>query len=240
MQIIPLLSTVVTFAFTVAVFNRYFRRKGMHLLMWGIGLFLYGLGTLSEVLLSLQFNPLTLRIWYLCGAMLTAAWLGQGTVYLLVRKRGVATALTIGLAAVSLVAAVLVLTAPVTGAGAYRLAEPVSAQYKDFLTRSGWITLLTILLNIYGTIFLVGGALYSAYLFWRKSVLADRLIGNILIAAGALMPASAGSLIKAGLGDWLYVSELLGAAIMYIGFIKATSGKTVDKKAVAAPSPTSR
>ena len=37
------------------------------------------------------------------------------------------------------------------------------------------------------------------------------MIGNILIAAGALMPAMAGGFVRAGLVDWLYVSELLGA-----------------------------
>jgi hypothetical protein len=77
------------------------------------------------------------------------------------------------------------------------------------------ITLLTIVLNIYGTIALVGGALYSAYLFWRKSVLFNRMLGNLLIAAGALMPAMAGSFVKAGLVDWLYMSELLGVVLMY-------------------------
>jgi hypothetical protein len=70
---------------------------------------------------------------------------------------------------------------------------------------------------------LVGGALYSAYLFWRKRVLAHRVIANVLIAAGALMPASAGTFVKLGLADWLYVSELLGAILMFIGFLQATS-----------------
>ena len=49
------------------------------------------------------------------------------------------------------------------------------------------------------------------------------MIGNVLIAAGALMPAMGGTLLKAGLADWLYVSELLGAVIMYAGFMLATS-----------------
>jgi sulfite exporter TauE/SafE len=82
---------------------------------------------------------------------------------------------------------------------------------------------LTIVLNLYGTLLLVGGALYSAFLFWRKRVLAYRVIGNVLIAAGALLPASAGTFVKLGLADWLYVSELLGAILMFTGFLQATS-----------------
>ncbi len=235
MHYIPMLSTVVTFIFAAAVFNRYQHRKGMHLLMWGIGLVLYGLGTLSEVLLSFTFNSLVLKIWYISGAMLTAAWLGQGTIWLLVRKPGVARWLTYALAAVSLVAIMLVLSAPVTASAAtYDISQPVSGQYKDILTRSGLITALTIILNIYGTLGLVGGALYSAYLFLRKQVLINRVIGNILIAAGALMPAMAGSFVGAGMFDMLYLSELLGVILMYVGFIQATVYRPVEKKAPAS------
>jgi hypothetical protein len=223
MTYIPYLSTIVTFFFAAAVFNRYRKRGGAHLLFWAIGLLLYGLGTLSEVILSLTFNPLVLKLWYLTGAMLTAAWLGMGTVHLLVRKGSTAVVLTWILAAVSVLALVLVLASPTIRA-AYDVTRPASDQYKGILTRSGLIVLLTILLNIYGTLTLVGGAIYSAFLFWRKRVLANRMLGNILIAAGALSPAMGGTFVRAGLADWLYVSEFVGAVVMYIGFIMATSG----------------
>jgi len=237
MHYISILSTVLTFIFAVAVFNRYRYKNGNHLLMWGIGLIFYGLGTLTEVLLSFTFSGLALKIWYLSGAMLTAAWLGQGTIFLLVRKRGVARTMAIILALVSLAAFVLVLVAPITDASVgYVTSQPVSAQYQQILVRSGLITLLTILLNIYGTIALVGGAIYSAYLFWRKKVLINRVMGNILIAAGALLPAMAGSFIKAGLVDWLYVSEFLGVLLMYAGFLQATATKPVEQKKPLATS----
>ena len=229
MHYISIVSTLVTFIFVVAVFNRYRFKKGNHLLFWGIGLIFYGLGTLTEVILSFTFSGLALKIWYLTGAMLTAAWLGQGTIFLLIRRRGAAGALAGVLALASLAALFLVLAAPLTGAAAsYSISQPVSAQYKDILTRGAPVIILTILLNVYGTLGLIGGALYSAYLFWRKKVLINRVLGNILIAAGALMPAMAGSLIKAGLADWLYVSELLGVIIMYAGFVLAVSPLPVD------------
>jgi len=223
MTYIPYLSTLVAFIFATAVFNRYRQRGGAHLLFWAIGLLLYGLGTLGEVILSLTFNPVVLKLWYLTGAMLTAAWLGMGTVHLLVRKGGTAWVLTWVLAAISVLALVLVLASPTLRA-AYDVTRPASDQYKGILTRSGLIILLTILLNIYGTLTLVGGAIYSAFLFWRKRVLANRMLGNILIAAGALSPAMGGTFVRAGLADWLYVSEFVGAVVMYIGFIMATSG----------------
>jgi hypothetical protein len=239
MHYISILSTIVTFVFALAVFNRYRSRGGTHLLLWGVGLVLYGLGTFTEALMVFTFHPLALKVWYLCGAMLTAAWLGQGTIHLLVRKRGVASTLTAILAIVSLAAIVLVLSAPVTAAASsYNVNQPASVQYKDILIRTTPVIILTILLNVYGTIGLVGGAIYSAFLFWRKKVLVNRVLGNLFIAGGALMPAMAGSFVKAGLADWLYLSEFLGVVLMYAGFIQATSPRQVTEPgAVPAPSP---
>jgi hypothetical protein len=131
--------------------------------------------------------------------------------------------MTAALAVVSLLAAILVFSAPVNPAAGFDPGQPVSAQYESILTRGGITILLTILLNVYGTITLVGGAIYSAYLFWRKKVLANRLYGNILIAAGALSPALGGTFIRLGISDWLYLSELVGALMMYAGFLLATS-----------------
>jgi hypothetical protein len=229
MHLIPLLSTVVTFTFTFAVFRRYLMRGGIHLALWAFGLLLYGLGTLSEVILGLTFSEWALKLWYLSGAMLTAAWLGQGSIYLLVRKGNWATWLSYALGIISLLALVLVVMAPLTGAASgFQTAQPVSTQYKEIMTRGGLVILLTILLNIYGTLGLVGGALYSSFLFWRKKVLANRMFGNILIAGGALAPAMAGTFVKAGIVDALYISELVGAVLMYVGFTLATAGKEVS------------
>ncbi len=235
MHYISILSTVVAFIFTISVFERYRRRGGMHLLLWGIGLFLFGLGTLTEVIMLFNYSNLILKVWYLSGAMLTAAWLGQGTVHLLVRKTGIAKTLTLMLTIVSFVAAILIFTAPVnaSAAAAYDLSQPASAQYQDILVRSGIIIVLTILLNTYGAVTLVGGAIYSAFIFWRKRVLKDRMIGNILIAAGALMPTLGGTFIRIGLADWLYLSEFLGIILMYAGFIKATAVQPADNPQTA-------
>jgi hypothetical protein len=226
---LPFLSTLVTFAFAASVFHRYLLRRKTYLLLWSLGLAFYGVGTLAEVILGFTFSGLVLKLWYLCGAMLTAAWLGQGTVHLLVRRRGLALSLTVILALVSLLAAGLVLTSPLTSAaGAYQVTQPISSQYKDILTRATPVVVLTILLNIYGTLTLVGGAALSAVLFWRKRVLVNRMVGNVLIAAGALAPAMAGSFVKLGLPDLLYLSELIGAVVMYVGFLQATVARAAD------------
>ncbi len=231
MNLISLFSTLVTFAFLGFVFRRYLLRGGTHHLLWSIGLLFYGLGTLSEVVLSLQFSGLVLKLWYLCGAMLTAAWLGQGSIHLLVRKPYVAIALTGILTAASLVATALVFSVPVISGVAYQTGVSASAQYQAVLGRSGGMILMTILLNSYGTLALVGCAAVSAFLFWRKRVLVNRMVGNILIAVGALAPALGGTFVSLGVTNLLYLSEFVGVVIMYIGFLQATVRPAVAQPA---------
>ena len=80
------------------------------------------------------------------------------------------------------------------------------------------VRLTTPFFNIYGLLTLVGGAIYSAFLFWRKRVLPNRVIGNVLIAAGALFIGSASTLTRLGYGQFLYIAELISAILMFAGF----------------------
>ena len=221
MNLVTAIATLVALVFAGAVFERYRHRQANHLLFWALGAFLFGIGTLAETILSVGYSPLALKAWYLTGAMLTAPWLGQGTVALLVRKRGWATTLTTILFVLSIFAFELIRAAPITEV-AYDPAIAASEQYREVLVRNGLIVFLTILLNIYGTLTLGGGAVYSAYLFWRKRILAHRVRGNVLIAAGAILPASGGVSILARVVDWHSWSLLLGVILLYVGYLQAT------------------
>lgn len=227
---LPFTSTVITATFAVAVLARYYRRRGLHLLFWGLGLVLYGLGTLSEFYSTYAWSPLVFRLWYIGGALLTAAWLGQGTVYLLVRRGNVAHYLMVGLVVASALAVVVMFTTPLDGS-AFSAARDLSAQYKQILPTGALVRRLTPLFNVYGTFWLVGGAAYSAWLFWRRRVLLHRAIGNVLIAAGALAPAIGGGLNRLGASEFLYVSELLGAGLMFVGFLRATTPMAAREQA---------
>ena len=85
------------------------------------------------------------------------------------------------------------------------------------------VRLLTPFFNIYGTVTLVGGAIYSAWIFWRKRILPNRVVGNVFILLGTLAPALAGLFSRLGLSGYLYVGELLGAILLFIGFMRATT-----------------
>jgi hypothetical protein len=99
------------------------------------------------------------------------------------------------------------------------------------------VRLATPFFNIYGLLTLVGGAIYSAYLFWRKRVMPNRVVANILIAAGALAIGFASTLTRLGYGEYLYLGELISAILMFIGFrlaAKPQPDEVIVQKAVPA------
>ncbi len=85
------------------------------------------------------------------------------------------------------------------------------------------VRVLTPFFNLYGTVTLVGGAAWSAWIFWRKRILLHRTIGNILIAVGAIAPAFGGTFSRFGVPSALYIGELLGALLLFAGFVRATT-----------------
>jgi hypothetical protein len=185
---------------------------------------MFAIGSFAEAYLALAWNQWIFFSWYLFGAALNAAYLGHGTLTLLSRKRWV-HAVTVALVAGSVFVGILMLrTMPLLDSSAFDPAVPISEQYRAIMppiSDGGGVRLATPIFNIYGLIMLVGGALYSAFLFWRKRVLPNRVTGNILIAAGALTIASASVLTRLGYGQFLFGGELLAAILMYWGFIVA-------------------
>jgi hypothetical protein len=105
-RFLPFASTLVVFVFAYLVLRRFAEKGGLHLLLWGIGLIMYGLGTMAEAILAFTYSPFLIHMWYLFGAILTPAWLGQGTIYLLIRRAKVPNILLIILTIVTIFAAI--------------------------------------------------------------------------------------------------------------------------------------
>ena len=232
--IIPFISSIVSFVFAVIIFKRYADRRGTHLLIWGIGMVFYGIGGFCEAYFgAFGWNPLIFRMWYLFGAILVAAWLGQGTVYLLAKRKW-ANALAALLILGSVYAAFRVFTAELDPTLMTSSVHTGSELSGHAIVTSG-IRTLTPIFNLYGTVTLVGGAVYSAYIFWRKRILLNRTLGNLLIAVGALAPAFGGAFSRFGIPGALYYGELFGAILLFAGFIRAT---TPMKNTEPQPAPT--
>ena len=239
-SVLPFVSTAVMLAFTIFVLQRYAVRRAPHFLFWGLGLAMFGLGSFAEAYLSLAWNKWVFFAWYFFGAVLNAGWIGQGSLYLLFRKKWVHV-LTVILVLGSIAALALMLQVmPKLDASQFTTARPISEQYRNIMPAvkdGGVVRLTTPFFNIYGLITLVGGALWSAYLFWRKRVLPNRVIGNVLIAAGALSIGFASTLTRLGYGSLLYVGELIAAILMFAGFLAAAAPQLDEEPSVAAAAP---
>ena len=225
--LLPFISGIVSTIFAVLVFRRYVGhsragRRAAHLLLWGIGMVFYAVGGFCEAYYgAFGWNALVFRLWYLCGAILVAAWLGQGTVYLLAKQKW-ANVLMIVLGVASLYAAVRVFAAQLDPTLMTQSLH-TGSELSGHAIVTGGVRGLTPFFNLYGTVTLVGGALYSSWIFWRKRILLHRTIGNILIAVGAMLPAFGGTFSRFGLPNALYLGELLGTILMFVGFIRATT-----------------
>lgn len=220
--LIPLLSSIISFALAFFVLKRYRDRQRTHLLLWGIGAIFYGIGGFTEFYYgAFGWNAIIFRMWYLFGAILVAAWLGQGTVYLLANRKW-ANALMLILGVASLYAVFKVFAAELDPT--LMIGEGhTGAELSGHAIVTDGVRVLTPFFNIYGTVTLVGGALYSAWIFWRKRVLLHRTIGNILIATGAILPAFGGLFSRLQFPGALYLGEFFGIILLFIGFQRATT-----------------
>lgn len=219
---LPFISAVISFVFAFFVFTRYAKKRGAHLLLWGIGMVFYGIGGFCEGYYGMfGWNPLVYRLWYLFGAILVAAWLGQGTVYLLAKRNWAHVSMII-LVLGSMYGVYKVFSAQLDPA-LLTASVHTGSELSGHAIVTGGVRVLTPFFNLYGTVTLVGGALWSAWLFFRKRVLLHRTIGNILIAVGALAPAFGGAFSRMGVPAALYFGELFGAGLMFLGFLRATT-----------------
>ncbi|HSH80365.1 MAG TPA: hypothetical protein VLA19_17700 [Herpetosiphonaceae bacterium] len=325
--LLPALTALVALVFVAAVLQRWRSNRRPYLLLWAIGIAAFGLGAAAEAAFGLWgWNPLLFRLYYLSGAILAAAWLGQGTVQLLGRAPWTRVSLVVltllslygvyevsraklepafmarrigdvvaleGAAPEALLEsagqAVATPRGALMDAWARAVAQQAGVDYGEVTQAPeripyglrkgdvavgtaamveslgieapqasgasgtavyvvegervrGYLELLpalemngsaiirsssnarsiTPLFNVYGTLGLAGGAVYSALLFFRKRTLYYRMLGNVLIATGALAPALGGTLSKAGLPYAVQVSNLIGIVVIYAGFVQAT------------------
>src|SRR5437762_1411694 len=205
---LPIATTALALVFAGEVWGRYRARGGTHLLWWSIGLLTYAIGTITESLTTLiGWHEPIFRLWYITGALLGGAPLAQGTVYLLLPRRA-ANRLSVALLGVIAAASVLVLLSPID----YSAVEP----YRPTGRVLGWqwVRLISPFINTYAVAFLVGGAIVSARRYARRTGARHRVVANVLIAVGAILPGIGGAFTRFGHTEVLYVGELVGLALI--------------------------
>jgi len=90
----------------------------------------------------------------------------------------------------------------------------VSGQAFDADTRA-----LTPPFNIAGALILILGAALSALQILRNRSVSTRLMANVLIAVGALIPSVASGLTRFGVTSVFFAGELLGLVCIFVGFL---------------------
>lgn len=210
---IPIATTILAALFAPIVFRRWQARKpAPHLWWWSVGIAMYGVGTFTESFTTLfGWNEVVFRSWYISGALLGGAPLAQGTVYLMF-SRQTANRMAAVLGMVILVAATVVLLAPID----FSLVESHRLTGSVMTWRGA--RLFSPFINSYAAIFLIGGAALSAWRFRGDAATRHRFIGNCYIAFGALLPGIGGSATRMGYTEVLYVMELIGIVLIWIGY----------------------
>ena len=209
---IPIFTTILSLYFFIEIFKHYFSKRKQYLLWWMLGVVTFGLGTLSENYIALiGYNELNLRFWYIIGALLGGFPLAQGTVYLLFSKK-FADRTTFFFVSYIIVAAIFVMLAPIS------IPENFDGRLTGKVFEWSWVRLFSPLINLYAFLFLVGGAIYSAYKYFKMKNLQYRVYGNAAIAIGGILPGIGGSFTRAGYVEVLFVTELIGLALIYLGY----------------------
>lgn len=235
---LSVVSAAITGIFTILIFRKWWAnpRRPKHLWAWGVGMGMYFVGTFSQVVLTLTWSPLFFALWYWTGALMVAPWLGQGTAYLLIRRGNIARNIQMALVLVMCMTLPWTLFFTPLNPQAWVRGVDITEIYRDHDGPNGEIVpgimegasrgtvrFFSPIMNIWGTLLLVGGALYSARAFRRKEIMRNRVIGNWLIAAGGLMPALGGALIRLGDPSFKYAGEMLGAMLIFAGFMLASN-----------------
>lgn len=212
----PGIVAVITFLFTVRLYGQYGDRRRPHHLLWAISMGEACLASLAYLLsTALGGNPLLFKVYYALGALMVAAYLGLGSVYLVASP------------AVARACLGFVLVFTVLGVGGV-LAAPVNMDVLATLNgdagrgvlgnRALWLPQM-IAMNTFGTVGVVVPALVSGLRALRQRMAWDAALGTILIAAGVLVNAAAGTAARLGAGGF-WLTMVVGYAVMFAGFTR--------------------
>ncbi len=212
--LLPVATTVVSAVFATILWRHWAGKKdARYLLWWAIGVTTYGVGTFAESVTSIfGWSQPVFKLWFIAGALLGGWPLAQGTVYLMLKKKTADRLTVVFLIYIGLVSIAVLLT-------------PIVPELVEENRLSGevmewqWVRAFSPLVNTYAFVFLVGGALVSAWRYWRRSDRpGSRVVGNVLIAVGAILPGVGGSFARAGQVEVLYITELVGIILIWLGY----------------------
>ncbi len=217
-----LLACLAAYIGAVFIFDQQLNRPRPYKLMWTLGLLFYGTAAAAAAAGSAShWTVAEYKIWYFFGGILTAAYLGLGSFYLLGPRR-IANILTAIAAIFSLYAALRILTYTIPAATIAKLASSTTTQVTNvqtFQVLPADLSAIAIVMNIPGALFLFGGALWSAWTFWQRHAPGYRVISMGFMALGAVVPSITTGLQRLGYSSGASLGEFLGAVFLLTGLL---------------------
>lgn len=210
----PLVVAAVSLVFAILVYRQYAERRRPHQLIWTISLAQSCIASVAYLLsLAMGGNALMFKIYYIFGALLVAAWLGLGSIYLMAPGR-MARLCAWVVVALSVIGAVQILAAPVD---VTQLRSLAGGSGRGVLQGRSWLPVL-VFMNTFGTVGVVVPALLSAWRLARRQAAPRFVAGNALIAVGVLVLAFAGTAARLGAGGF-WLTMALGWIVTFAGFV---------------------
>ncbi len=212
-----IVAAVISLIFAWVVFTRFTLTGRPAFAAWTTGLLIFAAAATCQAIGErVGFSAPLFRAFYLLGGVLGVIWLSMGTLFLLAPRR-VAKAATLILVLVTLALAV---EAAVVHVDTSRLGSAAGV-LGDAISHGSLLQLGAIVLNILGTLILVGGSGWSAYRLVRDHGGVDRVVCNVLLTVGAFVIAAGFSAAKIAGGslDSLGIYEAIGIAVMFAGFV---------------------
>jgi hypothetical protein len=216
------LAAICALLAAVFILDQHLQRPRPHKLMWTLGLFFYGLAAAAESFgAASHWNVAEYKVWYYFGGILTAAFLGLGTLFLLGPRR-VGWAVTLVIVVIGIYAGIGVLAAPFSTADLHTLATAATGtitNVRAFKPLPSELEAAAVVMNIPGALLLFGGAVWSAWQFWRKNAPGYRLLSMALLALGSVFPSILTGLQALGNSGGAALGEFLGAVCLLGGLL---------------------
>ena len=240
MVVFPVISAVLAALCAIVIGRDALRRPRPDKQAWFIAFVMFALAAGADAYgREFGWSEALARLYYMTGPALVVAFLAIGELYLLFPNRmgRFAPGAAILLTATWIT---MVLSAPIDS-------TLLASEGWEAIDRSGALRVMSIAINVIGTLIIVGGLLWSVWRFQRTGSHRNRMIGCLLIVVGTLTVAMGGTLTRFGQYEYLYIAMSVGIALIFGGVLwtrrpyrTVAPGVTGDTESALAPSAAER
>ncbi len=218
----PFFVFVVSGLFFLAAARQYVQRRRPHQLAWALSLASAAAGSLCYVIfLAADKSELAFRLYYVFGALLTAPLLGLGSILIISRNdQAMARArwVVYVVSAACAIGTVALLINPIHSTVLHRLNGGPGTNPDVYAAGPGVV--FVVVLNIFGALAVVGVAIYSAWLLYKRHGSRRLVAANVIIALGTYVISQAGGMARTDHGVGLFwLTMAIGWVVLFAGFL---------------------